>query len=99
MLWEMLVAVGAVMFVVVPVRMAWGLGAGLGSVVLAAGGGLILAAAYELVVHRVAERLDGSLQRRSDATRSWYVRLMYVGVVLVPLFTLICGDLLIGYCR
>jgi hypothetical protein len=86
MLWELLVAVGAAMFIIVPVQTARSANAGVGGFALAVCVGLALAVAYEVVMHKAADVLERKLLGRSKSARNWCLRTFYLGTAVFPLF-------------
>ena len=90
MLWELLVAIGSVMFVVSAVQSARHANTGPGGFALVVAVGLIFAVAYEWAAHEFARAFDDRKNRWSASAQSWWLRGLYIGPVLfLPLAALL----------
>ncbi len=92
MLWELFVGVGAAMFIVVAVQAAGHSNAGIAGFVLAFSVGVLLAVAYEVVAHKIANSFVNQLQRRSRPIQNWSYGLLYAAPAIFPLVIAYFGD-------
>jgi hypothetical protein len=92
MLWELLVAIGSAMFVVVAVQSARHSNTGPGGFVLVVAVGLALAVAYEWVAHKFADVFDKSKSCWSESAQKWCLRGLYIGPVLFLPFPALLGE-------
>jgi hypothetical protein len=92
MLWELLVAIGSVMFVVSAVQSARHANTGPGGFALVVAVGLIFAVVYELAAHKFADALDDRKNRWSESAQRWCLRGLYLGPVLFLPFAALLGE-------
>ena len=92
MLWELLVAIGSVMFVVSAVQSARHASAGPGGFALVVAVGLILAVVYEWAAHNFTDAIDDRKNHWSESGQRWCLRGLYIGPVLFLPFAAILGE-------
>jgi hypothetical protein len=92
MLWELLVAIGSVMFLVAGVQSARQVNAGPGGVALVVSIGILFALAYEWAAHKCADVFDNSKNRWTESAQKWGLRVMYFAPVLFLPFAALLGE-------
>ncbi len=94
MLWELLVAIGSVTFVVSAVQSARYANTGPGGFALLVAVGLILAVVYEWAAHKFADAIDDRKNQWSESAQRWCLRGLYMGPVLFLPFAALLGEYL-----
>ena len=90
MLWELLIAIGSLMFVISAVQSARAAKAGSGGFALVVALGLVFAVLYEWAAHKFADVFDDRKNRWSASAQRWSLRCLYiVPVLFLPLPALV----------
>jgi hypothetical protein len=90
--WELITAVGALMFVVAGFQAARQAGTDSVGWVMVIATTLSCAICYELAAHKIADAIDRGTETRSPARHRTWVRLMFFGAVIFAIAAAFIGS-------